>query len=99
LDIKIGGREIPGTMDNNNLPRFHTISRFHQLTQSLLELKRVPEERKKKTPLNLKNAYLGNDSDNVLTGDFTGDFRSDFGESQKSKVKVKRTEGRKTTQK
>lgn len=35
-------------------------------------------------------SYLGNDSDNVLTGDFTGDFRSGFGESHK--LKVKRTD-------
>lgn len=62
-------------------PRFNTTFGFQQLIQSIP--KRVPRDRKK--PPKLRNAYLGKDSDNVLTGDFTGDFRSGFRENHKSK--------------
>ena len=64
-------------------PRFKKTFGFYKLTQSTLKC--IPRDRKK--PPNLRNAYLGKDSDNVLTGDFTGDFKSGFGENHKSKIK------------
>lgn len=81
----IGGRETPGKLTTMAFTRFNTTFGFHQLTQTIL--KRVPRDRKKKKHPNLRNAYLGKDSDNVLTGDFTGDLRSGFGENHKSKSK------------
>ena len=69
-------------------PRFNTIRRKAPLNEFPRTAKSHP---------NLRNAYLGNDSDNVLTGDFTGDFRSGFGESQQSKSKGQKEKNKTNT--
>ena len=45
-----------------------------------------------KLTIRAMSPYLGSDSDNVLTGDFTGDLRSGFREYQKSKAKWQQAE-------